>query len=222
MLPLNDAGAPRPGVARRRLLIGLLYMLLLVAGWRLGHFLDAYSGIEIRPANEPMVHRLVMMAAAAFVVAAAVPFVPGAEIGMGLLVLFGGRIAFLVYVCMVGALVAAYLVGRLVPVGALARLAGWLGFARARVLLAELEPLDGSGRLALLLDRAPRRLVPTLLRRRYLALVVLFNLPGNSVIGGGGGIALAAGMSGLFSLPRFFATVLVAVAPVPAFFYLTG
>jgi len=49
---------------------------------------------------------------------------------------------------------------------------------------------------------------------RYLALMVLFNLPCNSMLGGGG-IALAAGMSGLFSFPRSVGTVLIAIAPVP-------
>lgn len=66
---------------------------------------------------------------------------------------------------------------------------------------------------------APSRLVPALLRRRYLALMVLFDLPGNSMPGGG--IALAAGMSGLFSFPLFVGTVLIAIAPAPLFFYLT-
>lgn len=36
---------------------------------------------------------------------------------------------------------------------------------------------------------------------RYVALAVLLNIPGNVVIGGGGGIAFAAGMTRLFSFP---------------------
>jgi len=53
------------------------------------------------------------------------------------------------------------------------------------------------------------------LRHRYLALAVLFNLPGNMLIGGGGGIALIAGMSGLYRSTNYFITVTLAVAPVP-------
>ena len=60
-----------------------------------------------------------------------------------------------------------------------------------------------------------------LVRHRYLTMIVLLNLPGNSLVGGGGGLALAAGMSGFFRFPMFFATLLVAVAPVPLFFLIT-
>jgi hypothetical protein len=70
-------------------------------------------------------------------------------------------------------------------------------------------------RLTFLASKAPNRYVPFLLRHRYLALAVLVNLPGNIVIGGGGGIALVAGASRLYSLPRFVATIAIAVSPVP-------
>jgi hypothetical protein len=43
----------------------------------------------------------------------------------------------------------------------------------------------------------------------------LINMPGNSLIGGGGGIAMAAGYSRAFSYPAFLACAAVAVAPVP-------
>jgi hypothetical protein len=40
-------------------------------------------------------------------------------------------------------------------------------------------------------------------------------------VGGGGGIALSAGMSGLYPLPAYFTTVAIAVAPVPLVFALS-
>jgi hypothetical protein len=58
-------------------------------------------------------------------------------------------------------------------------------------------------------------MVSKLVRHRYLALAFALNLPGNSLIGGGGGIALSAGMSGLYPMPAYLASVAVAVAPVP-------
>lgn len=45
--------------------------------------------------------------------------------------------------------------------------------------------------------------------------MVGLNLPGNALIGGGGGIALMAGMSRLFSFPLFLLSLTVAVSPVP-------
>jgi len=44
-----------------------------------------------------------------------------------------------------------------------------------------------------------------------------FNIPGNALIGGGGGIALVAGMSGLFRLPTYILMVAIAISPIPLF-----
>jgi len=54
------------------------------------------------------------------------------------------------------------------------------------------------------------------MRFRLLALIVLINTPGNTIIGGGGGIAMAAGYSRSLTYPAFLACIAVAVAPVPA------
>ncbi|MCK5205042.1 MAG: hypothetical protein KAR15_14265, partial [Desulfobacterales bacterium] len=55
---------------------------------------------------------------------------------------------------------------------------------------------------------------------RYLTIAVLFNVPGNYLIGGGGGISLACGISRSISWKWFLLTVILAVSPVPllAFF----
>jgi hypothetical protein len=57
--------------------------------------------------------------------------------------------------------------------------------------------------------------MPALLKRRYLVLAALLNLPGNVVIGGAGGIAMLAGMSRLYSFPKYLLLVSVAVLPGP-------
>lgn len=77
-------------------------------------------------------------------------------------------------------------------------------------------------RLALLVEQAPSRFVPVLLRFRYVALVAAFNLPGNAILGGGGGIALLAGMSGMFSLPQYLIAASIAALPIPAAALLFG
>ncbi|MBL4615404.1 MAG: hypothetical protein JKY27_11110 [Magnetovibrio sp.] len=64
--------------------------------------------------------------------------------------------------------------------------------------------------------------MPFLLRHRYLAVVVALNVPGNALIGGGGGICMAAGISGLFSWPRFLISIAIAVSPVPLFLTITN
>ncbi len=76
--------------------------------------------------------------------------------------------------------------------------------------------------VSLMLDRSPKRFFPFLLRHRYLALMAAVNLPGNIVIGGGGGIALIAGLSRLFFPSVFVLTVAIAISPVPLAWLMFG
>lgn len=89
-------------------------------------------------------------------------------------------------------------------------------------LVAKLAPLTMEQRLALLLSNAPAKIVPVLIRYRYIAVAVALNIPGNAVIGGGGGISLMAGMSRLFSFPGFLMTLAIAVSPVPILILIYG
>ena len=60
--------------------------------------------------------------------------------------------------------------------------------------------------------------IPSLLRHRYIVIAALFNLPGNALIGGGGGIGLISGMRRLFSYPEYLFAVCLAISPVPILF----
>ena len=152
----------------------------------------------------------------------AIPFVPGMEISLALLAVFGPKAAMPIYAATVAALVLSCLIGRLLPGRLMASFFGSLGLQRAKDLILSLQPLSAEQRLALLLEHAPKRIVPLLLKHRYIAVMVALNTPGNAIIGGGGGIALLAGMSGLFTFPRFLAAVSLAVLPVPLVIMLTG
>jgi len=202
---------------RRGLLLLALYATLVVGGLAIGRWLMDLTALDVRPSNEPEIHAMVMVATVTYVIASAVPFVPGAEIGFGLILVLGARIALLVYGSMVVALTLAWLVGRLIPHRATAAALAFFGLHRARDLVLQTAQLDARERLVLMTERAPRRIVPFLLRHRYVALAVALNLPGNTLLGGGGGISLAAGMSGIYPFAAFVTTVAVAVAPVPLF-----
>ena len=152
----------------------------------------------------------------------AVPFVPGAEIGLAILAMYGAAAAPAVWATTCAGLSIAYLAGRTIPERKVAAGLGRLGLARAQALVAGLAPLSRDERLAHLVSGAPARWVPLLLRHRYLALALAINLPGNSVVGGGGGLALAAGLSGLYAPAPFAATVALAVLPVPLAFLAFG
>lgn len=206
----------------RTLVLAIAYLALVAAGAYAGHWLADLAEMDLRRIDESQVHQLIMGSAVAFVLTSAVPFIPGAEIGLALMMVLGSRIVPLVYLSMVLALTLAYAIGRLIPARAVAVGFDHLGLARARDLVLRIAPLDVETRLELLIARAPRRVVPFLLRHRYIALAVALNLPGNTLIGGGGGIALVAGMSGLFPLGAYLATIALAVAPVPICFLVFG
>jgi len=201
---------PWPGLLK----IGLLFLLIvaanLLAGWIAG-----LLKFELLPSNEEFVHRIIMTAAIAYAVLLAIPFVPGVEIGLALIGMLGPPIVLLVYVSTVAGLLLSFSVGRLISLGGLITLLDDFRLQRASRLLATIEPMSKNERLAFLLSKAPRRFVPFLLRNRYLSLAILFNLPGNFLIGGGGGIAIIAGVSGLYSMLGFISTVVIAVSPLP-------
>jgi hypothetical protein len=211
-----------PGIrwGRIAMVIAGIVILYVLGQWVIDLVVDQFD-LHLRGYNEPLLHRTVMTATAIYVVLMALPYMPAAEIGFSMLLIFGGKISFLVYVSTVAALSIAYLAGRLLPAETAARAFGAVGLTRAQVFIRRLAPLSALERMALLSHESPARLVPYLLRYRFLALAVLLNLPGNTVLGGGGGIAMLAAMSGLFPFPGYLLTVALAVAPVPLLFYFT-
>ena len=157
-----------------------------------------------------------------FILFSALPFVPGAEIGFGLLMALGGGGAAIVYSGMIIALTMAFVMGRFVPARWLVSLFAALGLDRARKLVETPREMSMDERARFISDNAPARWVPFLLRHRHVALAVLLNTPGNVMLGGGGGIAFAAGASRIFSTGGFVLTILLAVAPLPLAFLLFG
>ena len=203
-------------------MVAAAFVLIYLIGQYLTDLVVRQFDLVMHVRSEPTFHRLIMLSSAVYVVLMAIPFMPGAEIGISMILLLGPRICLLVYVCTVVALIPPYLMGRLIPARYCARFFRFVGLTRAQELMERIEPLSRSERQAYLLANAPTRFGPFLVRHRYLALAVLLNVPGNIVIGGGGGIALVAGLSGLYSVPRYCLTIALAVAPVPLAVALTG
>jgi len=192
----------------------ILIAVLVLATWGAHMVRDALN-LQIRPDNEQQVHRMIMLGSAAYIGLLALPFVPGAEIGLAMLAAFGAAIAPLIYVCTVASMILAYTAGRFLPIDLLRRVLSTLRMHRAADLVARAAPLSGEDRVAMLLDGQSARALRLAVRYRYIALAVAVNTPGNSVIGGGGGIMLMAGLSGIFSPLATVATIALAVSPVP-------
>lgn len=114
----------------------------------------------------------------------------------------------------------AFAAGRLIPARSFARVLERLGVAVPD------EPLDAAMRRVVARGNSDglRRMgaLARLLAYRYLTLGVALNMPGNSVFGGGGGIAVLCGASRQFAWRWFVLTVAVATAPVPLLVLLGG
>jgi hypothetical protein len=176
----------------------------------------------LHPGAPLLLQPAVVVAVAVYVLLMALPFCPGIEIGLALLILFGAGAAWIVYAATVFALLVSFVVGRYVPAARVIASFDRIGMHRASDMLRALDALTADERLAYMQGPLAGRWTRLLTRYRYLAVAIALNTPGNIVLGDGGGIALAAGFSRLFAPPAFAATVLLAVAPVPLAVFLLG
>lgn len=154
-----------------------------------------------------------------YILLLSLPFVPGVEMGVLLMCVFGKAGIVFVYFATVAGLSLAFLAGRLLPGKWLESCLYKLGFSQNCDKPG--KAIDGLvNHLSRSRKPGQNRLRAFGSKYRYLAIAVLFNMPGNYLIGGGGGIAFVCGISRRISWKWFFLTALVAVAPVPLLAFL--
>lgn len=210
---------------RRVLRITLVVLAILAIAYlanQVGDWIGERLKVEITPENESVIFGATVVAIVLYALLIALPFVPGVEIGIGLMVMFGTPMAIPVYLSTVIGLTLGFFLGRLVPEKVICGCFDFLGMTRVSHMLRDLARKPVDDRMKMLVERAPTRFVPFLLRHRYIAIAVSFNIPGNSVIGGGGGIAFMAGLSRLFSFPLYLLAVAIGVSPVTILFLIFG
>lgn len=200
-------------VRRLTLLLILAYGVHLLLGWFSARSADIHPGAQLG-----MVAALLL----AYALLLAIPFAPGIEIGLMLLAMEGAWIAPWIYLATLTGLLMAFAAGEWVPYPRLHRILADLHLRRACLLLDHIHPLDRDERVELLRDRAPKWVRPFVTRYRYLFLAAVVNLPGNAVIGGGGGILFLTGLSRLFKPAAVAVTIALAVMPVPLAVWVFG
>lgn len=209
--------------SRSALYVKIVFVLAVVAALNIvGTWLSHQVDFQLFPRHDSMLNAMVLGSVLFYVLLMAIPFMPGVEIGLALMLLLGGKGALLVYLCTLLALSISFIVGKTIPAQLIYRFLDWLHLYKASVLVRQLEPLDQQCRLKLLHDKAPSRIAPFLLNHRYLTIAIALNVPGNALIGGGGGIGLIAGMSKIISFHNYVIVLAIAIAPVPLFFLLQG
>jgi hypothetical protein len=201
--------------------VALLIAAISIA-WAIGNGIGGelrmLASSEVRYA----IDATVVAALIIYIILMAVPFCPGIEVGLALIALMGREIVPLVYMATVTALLLSFAAGRFVDPLRLIDILALLRLRRAQILLQHITQLSADRRLQLLAGGDRPGAMRFLLRHRYAVVAVALNTPGNLVIGDGGGIALVAGFSRLFSFRGFALTVALAVAPVPLLLLLAG
>jgi hypothetical protein len=200
-----------PTISMRSVLMIVLWAALLAVGHHLSHHAGFHQFEGLLGEADPGVGlALLILSSLLYLLVIALPFVPGVEIGLLIMMIFGLPGVLAAYLATVGGIVLAFAVGRVLPGAWLSRRLEGIGLTPE----ADAAPSRPVG--AQVVRRPlPARLGALLVRHRHIALAVALNLPGNSVLGGGGGIGLLCGAGRAISWSAFAATVAVAVAPVP-------
>ena len=194
--------------------LSLIILLIILANIGISWLIDRLE-IQIWPEYLEIVDRAVLISVVLYIGLMALPFVPGIEIGIALMVMLGPKGVLVTYVCTVIALTISFGLGRLFPTHLLVSLLQWLNLRRAAALLERFDATPPEKRLQFFVEKTPTRTVPALLKHRYLLLAVLLNVPGNALVGGGGGIGMMAGISRLYFFSNYVLLVSIAILPAP-------
>lgn len=221
MTQTNTPPPLRSAILRTAFRVALILVIAVSA-----HFLMQWVELQSKslpPAAQDAVLRgFLTVMVLAYAVLIAIPFVPGVEIGLSLLMMRGADVAPAIYLATVVGLMTAFLAGRFISYNWLRRALLDLRLKRAAAFLDRIQELPRHQRLSLLRVNLPPRIGNLAINFRYLSVALLVNLPFNTLIGGGGGICLIAGLSRLFSTWIFALTIALAVAPVPALVWIFG
>jgi hypothetical protein len=202
-----------PNLGVRGISVLAMWSIILVLGHQLSHEgFHQLQDILAAASGEIGIYGL-LIGAFVYVLVLALPFVPGMEFGLLLMVLFGREGVIIAYVATIVGLSLAYLVAQTVPNTITLKWMNKLGLSDAANNPKDaIDAIVVGGNTA---GGAAARLGNFLLSHRYLTLAVCVNLPGNSVLGGGGGIAALCGLSRQFHWWRYVLTLIVATAPLP-------
>lgn len=214
ILAMSAVRQPTHLITLRMVLATAIWVSLIVLGHHLSH-LDAATIRETLAAlREAMGMGALLASALMLAILLGLPFVPSVEMGLMMMAVFGREGAVAAWIATIAGLALAHAAGRYMPAY---QVRHWL--ERHGLLATDRAP--GESTMPDLLERLHlsekkhHRIGAFLLRHRYLLFAALINMPGNSVLGGGGGIALIGGFTRLYRWPLFLLTVALASLPIP-------
>jgi hypothetical protein len=222
---MAESGATIGTMAKRfaRMAYTLLAVFVLVYLAKTGiDFLMAKIALFETDESARMMTGLLITVMVGYAILLAIPFVPGVEIGIAILLLEGAQAAPFVYFATICGLALAFCIGQYIPMARLVRWCEDFYLARLARLLHRIHETPRNDRLQAMQDRLPKWLAPIFCNYRYVTLGLAINLPGNIALGGGGGIMLAGGLSRLFQTRFMILTVMLSTLPIPLSVWLVG
>lgn len=214
-LPQTGVDLPARHVALRLARLGLILLALNAAGG----WVAAQAWPDLAPQPGEGLSGLWIALAVLCTLVMALPFVPGIEIGLALMLLLGNEGVLLVYLCTQVAMALSYAFGRCVPASLWARCIASPRLVDACPLIVSLDARTAAAPWEMrwhgLVPLCVREWAVRALRHRYLTLAIVLNLPGNAAIGGAGGIGMFAGASRQFSFCGYVLSMAVATSPLP-------
>jgi hypothetical protein len=153
----------------------------------------------------------------AYMLLLSIPFFPGVELGWLLILLFGKKAVILIYCFTLGGLSLSFFIGRWFE-------KSWL---TSRLDIQSLKRQFNEQTVSMvkrLKSLAPRQFSnfhfeKYFCKYYYIILAIFINMPGNTIVGGGGGIAFICGINHNFSWKGFLLTIALATAPLPLLLY---
>ncbi len=189
-------------------LFGLLGFVLMTRTYYLNSALFK-SWTPYLNANQNLVFLLLM--ASIYMVLLSIPFLPGLELGLLLMCVAGTKMVIIIYLFTVLGLTLSFLMGRWLPMK-------WIQFVFRKRGASSIENQALSNMTLIhqhVEKRFGRRLSSFIKKYPYLIVALLLNLPGNFILGGGGGIAMLSGQNTQISLKAFVTTIVFATLPLP-------
>lgn len=186
-----------------------LWSVLIVIGHGVTHLGESNAQEVLTQLQDMMGVFGFVFLACVYALFLALPFVAGVEIGLLIMAIFGVPGVLVAYAGTLIGLNLAFGVGRLLPEALVKKWLQKVGLQKADDVDVLIEQLvTGPGWL--------NRFAGVLLRNRYITLALCFNFPGNSLVGGGGGLSLLSGMSRrLMYWPYFLLVTVIATLPIP-------
>ncbi|MBT3226180.1 MAG: hypothetical protein HN580_15555 [Deltaproteobacteria bacterium] len=159
-----------------------------------------------------------LIAGVVYIFLLSIPFFPGVELAWLVIMIFGKEAVVMIFFFTICGLSLSFAIGRWfekswVTSGLDIRSLEKRFYERIEKIKARIKKQLPE----MFLSKTSRHLLPN---SRYIILAILINLPGNTIIGGGGGIALLCGMNRSFSWKGFIVTIALAISPLPILLFM--